>query len=169
MTTQLIVNVTDDDVLQAALNWFKEHNSCCQVQEQYPMPDDVWDEDEDYPREDWWHACYDAETNLGYWAWVNHQRESNKKKYPLSFSDAQQEEILEGFCDMLDANFDPEKPATRSQWVKLSLLCVGKAEQIRRGLYDPEDELGSNARWIADLESIAAVINDFFKAGDGKL
>lgn len=34
--------------------------------------DDVWEEHPDFSRFDWKDACWDGETNLGYWEWVEH-------------------------------------------------------------------------------------------------
>jgi hypothetical protein len=38
---------------------------------------DPWGNDEEYPRCDWASEVADNNTNLGYWDWVDNQRESN--------------------------------------------------------------------------------------------
>lgn len=41
------------------------------------MPsEDLWDEDPEYPRRDWAYEVQNNDTLLGYWEWVEHQRES---------------------------------------------------------------------------------------------
>jgi hypothetical protein len=44
----------------------------------YPAPEDVWEEDPDHPREPWAYEAANGDTNLGYWAWVEHRRESEE-------------------------------------------------------------------------------------------
>lgn len=41
---------------------------------------DVWGEDDNYPRQDWQFEVSNGDTNLGYWDWVMHQKERDKKK-----------------------------------------------------------------------------------------
>ncbi len=38
---------------------------------------DVHGEDPDYPRADWEHEVGEHDTNLGYWDWVSHRKESD--------------------------------------------------------------------------------------------
>ncbi len=41
----------------------------------YPAPADVWGEDPEFPRTDWQYQAGNGDTNLGYWAWVDHERD----------------------------------------------------------------------------------------------
>jgi hypothetical protein len=36
---------------------------------------DLWGEDKSYPRADWRYEVGNEDTNLGYWEWVEHQKE----------------------------------------------------------------------------------------------
>jgi len=40
--------------------------------------DDVWSEDTEFPREDWRLDVQNCDTSLGYWDWVNSQREATQ-------------------------------------------------------------------------------------------
>lgn len=40
------------------------------------IPADVWDNHPDYPRDDWQHEVRNGDTNLGYWDWLEHKRET---------------------------------------------------------------------------------------------
>lgn len=39
---------------------------------------DPWGEDPTHPRGDWKSEVEDGNTNLGYWDWVDHQKEMNQ-------------------------------------------------------------------------------------------
>ena len=39
--------------------------------------DSVWDEHAEYPAKDWQYEVGNGDTRLGYWDWVEHQKESN--------------------------------------------------------------------------------------------
>jgi len=43
----------------------------------YSRPADPWSEDAAYPRENWQGEAGNGDTNLGYWEWVEHQREAD--------------------------------------------------------------------------------------------
>ena len=45
------------------------------VKEEEKAARDPWGEDPEYPRDDWRHAAGDNDTSLGYWDWVDHERE----------------------------------------------------------------------------------------------
>ena len=36
---------------------------------------DIWGENKKYPRVDWKYEVCNGDTNLGYWEWVNHNKE----------------------------------------------------------------------------------------------
>ena len=38
----------------------------------------VWDEDPDYPVDDWQHEVANDDTRLGYWPWVEDQKEAEE-------------------------------------------------------------------------------------------
>lgn len=40
------------------------------------QPGDVWADDPDHPRELWQYEVGNGETTLGYWDWVQHQKEA---------------------------------------------------------------------------------------------
>lgn len=40
-------------------------------------PEDVWAADENYPVEQWQYEVEEDNTRLGYWEWVEHQKEMN--------------------------------------------------------------------------------------------
>lgn len=44
----------------------------------YPAPADNWSEDPDWPRQDWHGDVVGGDTNLGYWAWVEHNKDSQR-------------------------------------------------------------------------------------------
>ena len=46
------------------------------VVDAYPAPDDLWSEDPDCPRRDWQNQVFKGDTNLGYWQWVQHEKEA---------------------------------------------------------------------------------------------
>ena len=41
---------------------------------------DPWGEDDAYPRQDWQYEVANGDTSLGYWTWVAHQKERDRKK-----------------------------------------------------------------------------------------
>ncbi|MFI5379019.1 MAG: hypothetical protein ACHRHE_06975 [Tepidisphaerales bacterium] len=45
-----------------------------QVMENYPSPRDVWSQDSQFTRVEWQADVTHGNTNLGYWAWVEHSR-----------------------------------------------------------------------------------------------
>jgi hypothetical protein len=44
------------------------------VRRSYPNPEDLWQQDPDFPMADWAYQCGNFDTVLGYWAWVDHER-----------------------------------------------------------------------------------------------
>jgi hypothetical protein len=48
------------------------------VVESYPSPDDVWGEDSTWPRDEWKDAVNNNATTLGYWAWVEHEKDGHR-------------------------------------------------------------------------------------------
>jgi hypothetical protein len=89
-------------------------------------------------------------------------------KFKLDFSDQEQEEIeamwFEGFEP------DPTEPQSRSVWVAIGHMALGKAQRIEDGEYgEPEDDMDDNEEWSDQLRGIASVIFNEFRAGDGKI
>ncbi len=39
---------------------------------------DLWEEDKEFPRSTWRQAVMQEETQLGYWDWVEHEREADQ-------------------------------------------------------------------------------------------
>ena len=62
---------------------------------------------------------------------------------------------------------------TRGQWMAIAHMALGKAERIESGHYgddgSEEDPDYDPESWADQLRSIASVILDEFKPGDGKL
>lgn len=46
------------------------------------MDDYPWNEDPDWPLADWQYGVANGDTRLGYWPWVEHNRESAKENTP---------------------------------------------------------------------------------------
>ena len=40
------------------------------------IPDDIWETDPEFPRKDWRQEVGEESTQLGYWDWVEHQKEA---------------------------------------------------------------------------------------------
>lgn len=49
------------------LSWVREGENL--------VVEDVWSEDQEYPRSAWVEQVTNNDTNLGYWEWVSHSRE----------------------------------------------------------------------------------------------
>lgn len=47
------------------------------IQEVHEPERDPWGEDPEYPRKDWKHEVANDDTQLGYWDWVKHKKESD--------------------------------------------------------------------------------------------
>ena len=45
------------------------------IEDKRQKPDDVWASDEDYPVEAWQYEVSEDNTRLGYWDWVQHQKD----------------------------------------------------------------------------------------------
>lgn len=89
--------------------------------------------------------------------------------YSFEFSTVQAEEINSlGFAPFEP---DPESAMTRGEWLAIADMCLGKIERLKHGDYDDgaEDDEDYREAWIDDLQSIADIILDFCKPGDGKL
>jgi len=89
-------------------------------------------------------------------------------RYSFKWSPSQREEIES--LSFVGFTIDPDALLPRSQWIAIALMATGKAAAINQGRYGPEDDEEVDlADWASDLTSIADVICDFFKPGDGKL
>ena len=89
-------------------------------------------------------------------------------QYKLGFDRGEWEEI-----DALSFDgFDPKqgKPLTRSQWIAVAHMALGKAARIEAGDYGgPEDDDEDDTDWADTLRGIASKILNKFKSGDGQI
>ena len=89
-------------------------------------------------------------------------------KFRLRFGKQQVEEIESLWCEGFEPN--PREPQTRSTWVAIGHMALGKAQRISAGEYgEPEDDMEDNEEWAEELRGIAEIIFGEFKAGDGKV
>lgn len=90
-------------------------------------------------------------------------------QYKIDFTVKQWEEIESMAFDGFDPV--PGEPLSRSQWIAIAYMALGKAQRIESGHYgggaEGEDE--DDGDWADELRGIASQILDKFKPGDGKI
>ena len=58
----------------SVINYVRDKHHA-QVMENYPSPRDLWSEDSQFTRDEWRADVTQGDTNLGYWAWVAHNKD----------------------------------------------------------------------------------------------